>query len=542
MASVLFKREFVTCSSTEHQGFNDLNKIFEDKNIFCDSRDYYEQRPLFAFIRTCNQKDVFDNNLKNPLWSVYSVKITIVVEEVGEKVSFKFFTKQFERRVGKQWFKLVKNVDYITVNRKTGDIYTGFIYNYQNKRKFQKRVRRNFFSNDSLLNLSSKIKNIGNSIIPNSSEIANEASDVFINSITTTDNNLSRENKLFKFYLDKKGFKYPNNFHLYKSFHWTKEFRKILKKNDKKLVDSLLLLYGIRGKKIKKFLHECDRLNIQNYVNLSKLFGDEWLTQSKDAILKLLNYEPVLPDNLQQLKDHLSKEELRKVFKMVVNFVCNNEIDNWTFSDHVRMFLDLKSYGETDLKWKFDGSNYKSFSEEHLDWTDKLDHYRRGLYKREYPSYFYDVIEKKIDDYFPVILNESSDYNHESLTQSNCVKTYIGRPSSLIISLRKGEIDSLERITIEYRVVYLKNSESVYSDRVQTLGKYNQPVNETWNKILLKLDERVLSCHQDKNFKSVKIIKECANGTILKSDSHFDEYGYLKWSYNKVNDSNQFLW
>ena len=537
MSNILFRREYINYNSTEYQSFCDINKIHEEKNkpftVF--SIEHYKEHPIFEYLNSYGDEETFKNNIKNQLFSLHSTKCVIVVEEKEEKVSFKFFFSFFEKKVGKPWFKVNKHIDYLTVNRKTGDVYFGYIHNYQKKRKFSKAVRKNYFLGDPLSSLASKIKNFSQNLIPNASEVSNEASNIFIESIIKTDNNLKREDKLFKFYLDRKGFKYPNNFSLFKNFQWSKEFKKILKKNGKKLVDSLMILHGIHGKKIKKYLHESTQLNIENYKVALKLFDEEWLTQNEGAILKLLNYEQNLSVNIFELREQLSKEELKKVFKMIMNFVCTNEIDNWTFTDHARMYLELKQYGETDIKWLTDGQDYTKFSQEHLDWTEKLEHYKRGTYEREYPSYLVEKIETQIDEYYPLVLKNSYDYNSESLVQSNCVKTYIGRPGSLIVSLRKGSIDSNERITVEYWVTYLKSSDMIFPDRIQTLGRYNKGIDESWNDILLKLDETVLLCHKDQNFESVKIKKECSNGVVMKSDSHFDEEGNLRWSHKKEN-------
>ena len=542
MANVLYKKEFKKFHLTEHQNFCDINQIYEEGYIPAKDRDHFIKHPTFKYLQTHEDEQTFKDNINNPLFSIFSTRIIIVVEETDEKIAFKLFTSNFERRVGKAWFKLSKNVDYITVNRKTGDVYIGYIHNYQKKRKAIKCLRKNYFVNDTMSNMASRIKNILNGTIPNPAEIANEASSVFIDSIIKRTDSLTKEQKLFKFYLDKKGYKYPNNFDLYRLTFWHPEFKKNLKKNGKKLVDALMTFHQVNGKKLKKFLHISENLNIENYITFKKLFGEEWLSQDDHAILKLLNHKYNFNSSIAELKDHLSKEELKRVFKMVMDSVCEDQIDIYTFNDHVRMYLELKAYGETDLKWYSDGTDYPAFSKEHLDWVEKLDHYKRGVYTRHYPDYFFEQIQKPIGDYYPVILTNSNEYNNESLVQSNCVKSYIGRPGSFIISLRMGGVDSEERITIEYRIVYLINNEKVHTDRVQTLGRFNSPIDESWTDILLKLDERVLSCHQDKNFEPVKITKECSNGMILKSDSHFEENGSLKWSYKKSEELFYYRW
>ena len=112
----------------------------------------------------------------------------------------------------------------------------------------------------------------------------------------------------------------------------------------------------------------------------------------------------------------------------------------------------------------------------------------------------------------------------------------------MIISLRKNSSDSEYRATIEYGVYYLKNSDLIFCERVQTLGKYNQKLDSSWIDVLLKLDEVVLSCFQDKNFKPVSIEKICQNGTRLFSESHFNDDGNLVWTEKKKDLNNYDLW
>jgi hypothetical protein len=204
------------------------------------------------------------------------------------------------------------------------------------------------------------------------------------------------------------------------------------------------------------------------------------------------------------------------------------------------MYIELKMLGERDLKWHSVESK-DEFRKEHLDWTDKLQHYKMGTYTRIYSEYMYEKISKPIfDNYYPILLDSSKNYNDESNSQSNCVKGYIGKANSLIVSVRKGD----ERATIEYKLT-LKDGEArahIHADRVQSLGKFNQKLDEEWTPVLLKLDQQVLSCVRDGRFDTVKLIKECNNGVTLKSDSYWDDIGNLKWTYKNIdNDYSTFL-
>lgn len=541
MKNVLYRGEFknfLTVKFKDHSTI-EFQKNFVDEPIpHLSTYNYTSKHPKFIQEQTYNDEQTYTQNLKNHLCSVSCTKITVIVEEYDGKVGLKLFWNVFSRGEGKPWFKVSKNVEYISVNKSTGDVYVGYIHNYQKKRKNSKAIRRNYFVNEPLAILTSKIKNYCNSFIPNSSEVANDVANIFINAITVPTTIYNREQNLFKFYLDKKNFRYPNNFYLYTNILWEKEFKNLLRKNGNRFVDALMVKYQIKGKKLKKALHQTEKLNIDAYLFAQKLFGEDWLNQNESSLVKLLDFKNNLPIVDYDIKNYMSKEELKRLYNILINSVCDYEIETYTFLDHLRTYVELKNLGELDVKWMSDGKDYKQFMDEHLDWTDKLQHYKKGTYYRTYPEYFFERIEKTIDGYYPVILTNSSEYNSESNTQSNCVKGYIGRPSSFIISLRRGTKESDERATIEYYVK--KFGDTVDAKRIQTLGRFNSHLDDTWNDVLLKLDEIVLSCHQDQEFKTVEIKKECSNKVILKTDSYFDELGTLRWS-DKI-DQMCYIW
>jgi hypothetical protein len=294
----------------------------------------------------------------------------------------------------------------------------------------------------------------------------------------------------------------------------------------------------ISGRKLKKAIHNCYGLNIPLYQHARDLFGDDWLNQDEGTIVNLLNSNnSVYSQRLPEFKNIISNEELKRVYSIFKRVYIDNTLDSWTFIDHMRMYTELRLYGETDLRWLSE-NNKDEFRQEHLDWTDKIQFYRQGFYKRFYPQYFVDMIQNKIGEYVPVLLINSSQYNEESSTQSNCVKTYIGKPSSFIISLRKGLYG--ERATIEYQL--FKTGDKVEVKRIQSLGRFNYKLEEEWNDVLFKLDEVVLSSVKDKKFETVQITKECKNGVVLNSDSYFDHGGRLRWTHKNIESGPIHVW
>jgi len=474
-----------------------------------------------------NVEEDFVLHYGNPLTRVLKSYLMIVVERDGDKVSMKVFNGFRERRVGNKWFKVVRNVDYITVNTKTGDVYSGFLHNYQNKKKVRKKLNKNYFLNEPVSNIGYVIRDKIWPYSHSSIEVAVDASSKFMDEIDGRGFFHSLDKRLFKFYLDKKGIKYPNNFFLYSSKLVGSKFRKILKKNDNRLVDAFMIHNGLTGKKLKKCLHGCKALNLDLYLMARKLFGDDWINQDDDFILQTLNSEFKIQDQYipAEFLTVIGKDELRRVFNLFKKVYFEEILDTYTFMDHIAIYTQLKMYGETDLRWM--SNDVDIFRNEHLDWSDKLTFYKKGHYERIYPIYSYEHLEQPLGEYYPVLLDDSISYNEESSSQSNCVKTYIGKPSNIIISLRKGSRYSEDRATIEYQLY--REDDKTKCRRLQSLGKYNGKLSDEWAHWLLKLDLKMLYYVNDDRFETVKITKKCYNGAFFESNSYWDEDNLLKW-------------
>jgi hypothetical protein len=482
--------------------------------------------------------EFYVKNYGNPLCSVNKMYTMIVVERNEHKVSLKVFNGNRNRRAGVSWFKVKKEMHFLTINLNTGDIYVGDLKNYQNKKKFSRSIKRNFFYNRIASSIKAVIKNNLNYYNGDGYTYAKEAFDHLLKFLDNGkyENLLKDSDRIFKFYLDKRKIKYPNNFGIYSEVFAEKEFKKILQKNDHKLVESFMIHKGLKGKKIKKYLHSCEKLNVNLLKSAQLFFGEDWVNQEDDFIVKCLNFENqyfLIPSFRNP--DLFSKEEIRKIFNIFKCTFFDMDLDIYTFFDHIDMYSQLKRYGEDDLRWM--SSTIGELRTEHMDWSNKLEFYRRGNYNRIYPNHYYEILKNPIvisnDKYYPVILDHTASYNEESNTQSNCVKTYIGKSGSIIISLRKNSPDSDIRSTLEYRLS--KSYEGkVEFRRAQSLGKFNQKLDECWDEPLLKLDELFLSCIDNENYHNVKITKTCVNGTFFESDSEWDEQGKnLKWTYKE---------
>lgn len=155
------------------------------------------------------------------------------------------------------------------------------------------------------------------------------------------------------------------------------------------------------------------------------------------------------------------------------------------------------------------------FNDEHILFSDKVDFHKKGFYYRLYPEIYYQILEKPFEinnqKYYPVLLDNTENYNRESATQSNCVKTYIGTPGSVIVSLRKNSQESIDRATIEFNIMF-KNNNHITFTVPQALGRFNSKLTEEWDYALDEMKVRFFKCIKDDKFDFVKLKKVFNNG------------------------------
>jgi hypothetical protein len=322
---------------------------------------------------------------------------------------------------------------------------------------------------------------------------------LFVNSIPGTEKypELLPEQKIYRRYLDCQGIKYPNNwFELIDAYPQPK--KKDLVKCGYKYVDALMKVHNLKGDKIKKSLHTVNRFVDANHFNSAcEIFGEKFILNQPDEVINLLLSSWGLthfPNN-HIFFNKLSKSEKLNFFE-IYKLYYRKLINFHTIADHIRFYSFLENV--EPVKWK--SKTHDEFSQEHYDWSEKYNHYTNGDFNRIYNPTFVDkvneVILTKDGPYFPEVLLTSKRYNNESFFQNNCVKTYIKRVNSLLISVRRGEGDTEERASIEYDIIPMvwPNKFEFNLNRVQTLGKFNHRLDSSWDDVLVRLDERIFEC------------------------------------------------
>ena len=509
-----------------------------------------------------NTEEKFIEHYGNPLASVDMTRRIICVTKEGDKITFKAFWYNRRRRIASKWFKTSTQCKFITFNHKTNALYDGSLDNYHLKRKCRKRIRRSLFNSDPINKIRMWVRDSFSAEEKKTIDvptIVNQVVSLFVNSIPGTEKypELLPEQKIYRRYLDAQGIKYPNNwFELIDAYPQPK--KKDLVKCEYKYVDALMRVHKLKGDKIKKSLHNINKfVDASHFNNACQMFGEKFILNQPDEVINLLlgSWDLTHFPTNYGFFNRLSKSEKLNFFE-IYKLYYRRLINFHTISDHIRFYSFLNNL--EPVKWK--SKTHDEFSQEHYDWSEKYNHYSNGDFTRIYNPTFVEkvneVVLTKDGPYFPEVLLTSKRYNNESFFQNNCVKTYIKRVNSLLISVRRGEGDTEERASIEYDIFPL-----VWPDvtefnlhRVQTLGKFNQRLDSSWDDVLVKLDDRISKLVDDKIFDTIQIKGEFGGRKVF-TDYTIKEYDrtgyntsvtnikkgvYLDWENNSIMKLNSY--
>lgn len=486
---------------------------------------------VFTFDKSVNgDKEEFEKNFGNPLCDVSVYRSTLVVEENEDKICLKVFYCGKNRRAGEVFYRKSTRLNYITFNKKTNIFTVGKNTEYHKKRGKGKStvVRRNSFPISLITEGYSSFMNGLDNGKTIESEVLNGIN-VFLSEIGAelieTLNKLPLS--LFGCLLDKQGIKKPDNWRGYYEVY-PKPTKKDYNKNGFKMVDTYMKLHDVSSEKIKKVLHKIQNPCFTSIKNLISVFGKDFILQKPEKELSIIfnttsDESPFITEFTRSFK----KRDLFSCYQIYLLSKIDPNLSVHTFYDHIRFFNTLSRY--EPVRWN--SKTLKEFNAEHILWSDKADFYTTGRYSRQYSNEFVERVSKPIITsdritFNPLVLQSSEDYVNESVHQSNCVRTYQNRPSSLIISLRK---EDGERASIEYRPsIGMNDNQPVIFKRVQTLGRFNGQLDDTWDNAISILDNRLKRISNE--VWGNPVAEFVTGGSKKEYEFLFDDNGRLCWT------------
>ena len=302
-----------------------------------------------------------------------------------------------------------------------------------------------------------------------------------------TDGALFRDlfyDEVMRWFINTKKIKTPNEYRdLILRYYPTEKY---LKKNDRKLVASILDVFQIKSKITIKLLHERPNIDLRSLIKLCYLFGNQYqkyigsISFDMFGVMSTINDLPssslkMMESTCSDYKNHgydindTEKENLLKVLTSEPergNSVNENYIG--LVVDHFRMLNRIREY---DPNIRMRANNKTKFHTEHMELSKIITQIKKGwVIQYFYPEETIRQIQQPIkvfksidigpdlkgtdmDDYItiiPLVLTREEEYIEEGKFMHHCVASYAETDTSIIVSLRTE--DEQDRVTCEFQI------------------------------------------------------------------------------------------
>ena len=457
----------------------------------------------------------------------------------GDKITMKIFKHMKIRDYNALHFHYSTIIISITFNTKTGNINQTLIQKHNKGLTKTFRVN-NFILLSKLLTNGLLLKKIDLGNHPVNQKLQNDIDD--FNDIENFINIFLKEcgiqdksdkplvEKLLDKFIELKKIKLPNNTPpwLIPLFYPNEDY---LKKNDRKLLNSILNKFGIKSKKTIRLFNENPNLNVLFLTYVAKILGNNYGHYLNNIKIPEFNVDDFKSDdntpkyfytsavqnlNTYNLDDHNKKR--------IVKLLNESEFTSGNLTsilsrlnllrDHIEQLNKLIEYG-VDVKFKF--NNFQEFHTEHLSFSRLLLQVKREYYGIK--TYNSEAI-KEIDTHKTYIDHETNseyrfsfkllttelEYIDEGTHMHHCVASYFDNKNSIIVSIRDSK--SKDRVTCEYNIKTGALLQSRYFCNQEPPPQFNNAIVDLTSKI---------------NRLAKKDLLKVIETTRIKSNTYIDE-------------------
>jgi hypothetical protein len=454
-------------------------------------------------IRNFETRD--DRHIKKYYGSPFS-EITVntierSIRRHGDKITIKVYRHHSHRAFNNIYFRKSTSVESVTFNMCNGNFTTLSIN--KSGRKTTKTFRTNNFNFLEMQfkdgGILSMRKSLGDDsvLLKEYNETFNNTDFIFeIDKVFNLNQNFSFNGTWFcqlmlERFVELKKIKVSNNYE-----YWIKKYyptEKFLKKNDRKLIASILDLFEIKSKITIKLMHENSKMDINSLARLCYFFGDnfsKYIGSIETRHFLNTSNESSYSDGghpkfkfAKEFKNHefqISNNEKENIVKILNNLNCEvkgyqriilthekETLINPRFvgdlHDHFNMIKKLREF-IPDLQLR--AKNIDDFDKEHVELSKMMKFIKKGyVIEYRFADKMVEDVESPIkvkinlsDDeskpewvtpeYYPHILKREEEYDEEGRFMHHCVASYSDKDRSIIISVRTD--DGKDRVTCEF--------------------------------------------------------------------------------------------
>ncbi len=449
----------------------------------------------------------------NPFSEITIHLIRRSIVRIGDKITIKAYRHTKHRYFNNKYFKKNTFVESLTINTKTGN-FTLLSYSIGRKGS-KKRVFRtnsfNFLKNGFLNGPDGPFRFLRNHFTTHQKiddELSKYMNDyefnfaikeiLGFNSLLFGNGSHFKEyfySQFMEWFVKTKKIKIPNDYtHLLSNMYPTEKY---LKKNDRKLISSILDMFQIKSKITNKIVHDNPNIEFDVLCRLCYLFGEDFpkyigsinketlqTSKYKTQVSSLFGLEKMSKTFISDFRNHgftikqVEKENLVKLLNshnigdnrnsFIGHRNSFNDSAMGLIWDHFRMIKKIREF-QPDLIMR--ATNWEKFNEEHNELTKIIKAIKKGyVIQYVYPEKTINEIQQPIksfksieiggglkgtdmDDYIliiPHVLTREEEYVEEGSFMHHCVATYAETDTSMIVSLRTE--DKQDRVTCEFRL------------------------------------------------------------------------------------------
>lgn len=442
----------------------------------------------------CSFQTTKDRHIKShygrPLSEITVTTIERSIRRHGDKVTIKLYRQDKHRGYNCIYFKKSYMVQSVTFNLVTGN-FTTLTKTSRGKQSSQVfrtnafQSLHNLIQNTSFLTIKTKGINsysrLYNDYQNNFDDTLftrkiQESLEVELGCVSYASNQENFINDVMNAFVKKKKIKVPNGHY---DYLLTKLYptEKFLKKNDRKLVASVLDMLGIKTKATIKILHEYPNIDIYGLCKFIHYFDSDYakyigninpmVFEKSTRKFGIRDYNDIgvksvmvrEKNKVYGLKD-VEKENLIRIVNSF-NYMDSNSVLSERFiqlvDDHIRMIERIREY---DPSIYLKSKTMDEFNTEHRELTKMMGAIKKGwVIEYQFDEKVLEDLEKPLEclendtslhTLYPYVLKREEDYIEEGAFMHHCVATYSDKDKSIIVSLRNQS--GMDRVTCEFDI------------------------------------------------------------------------------------------
>ena len=391
----------------------------------------------------------------------------------GDRITIKKYHQAKVRKINSIYFKKTTYIYSVTLDLKTGNFTT--IITSKTGRNTGRQFRTNTFQSlEVVLN-----QIMSSEYVTDKQSVFNfNENDEYIKEVTRLLNLNGKETLYTSFvikFVELKKIKVPNDYLNLLTTHYPTE--KFLKKNDRKLVASVLDAIGIKSKITIKMLHDNIDIDLGSLYWICGLLGDDYPKYINNINSSLFikpksGMTPYVGIHYARMREKIKPLDGKD--RETLCFILNDFVENANeyekkdnnyvslIDDHVSMMEKIRPY---DSNIRINARTWKDFNLEHREFTKIISMIKKGwVTEYVFNNKMINDVEKPItiqlnigdettpeivtETFYPYILKREDDYSEEGTFMHHCVATYSDKDKSIIISVRTK--DGNDRVTCEF--------------------------------------------------------------------------------------------